>query len=54
MKRFKCRVVFSAYQTIEVEAPDWIEAETKAAELFNFECSKDGDVEVYDTVEMTT
>lgn len=54
MKRFKCRVVFSQYQTIEVEAQDWIEAETKAKELFNFDHSDDGDLEVYDTTEVTT
>lgn len=53
MKRFKCRVVFSQYQTIEVEAQDWIEAETKAKELFNFDSSDDGDLEVYDTTEVT-
>lgn len=52
--RFKCTLVHKMYQTVEVEANDWQEAELLAVNLFDDALASDDiEMEVYDTVEVT-
>lgn len=53
--KFKCTVVHKMYQTVEVEAANWQEAELLAVDLFDDALASDDiEMEVYDTVEVTT
>lgn len=52
--RFKCTLVHKMYQSVEVEANDWQEAELLAVDLFDDALASDDiEMEVYDTVEVT-
>jgi hypothetical protein len=54
MKKFKCVLVRSQYQTVELEAKDWNEAEAKAVDLFDADLLLEEEyVEVYDMTELT-
>jgi hypothetical protein len=54
MMKFKCTLVHKMYQTVEVEANDWQEAELLAVDLFDDALASDDiEMEVYDTVEVT-
>lgn len=53
--RFTCTLVQRIYQDVEVEAANWQEAEQIAIEQFDGMYSPEMvDIEVYDTVEVTT
>ena len=52
--KFKCTIVHKMYQTVEVEADNWQEAELLAVDLFDDALASDDiEMEVYDTVEVT-
>lgn len=53
MKKFKCVLVRSQYQTVELEAENWNEAEAKAVDLFDADSLLEEEyVEVYDLEEV--
>lgn len=55
MKKFKCVLVRSQYQTVEVEAEDYTKAEELAREMFDGNSLLEGEyVEVYDMEEVPT
>ena len=54
MKKFKCILVRTQYQTVVVKAKDWQEANELACERFDHDLLLDDEyVEVYDTEEVT-
>ena len=53
MKKFKCVLVRTQYQNVELEAEDWNEAEASAGDLFDVDKPiKEEYVEVYDMNEI--
>jgi hypothetical protein len=52
MKKFKCILLRSQYQTVEVEAEDYKQAEENAWVLFDESEVDDTYVEVYDLTEV--
>lgn len=52
MPKFKCVLVRSQYQTIEVEAEDYIKAEELARDMFDYDrLTEEEHIEVYDIEE---
>ena len=52
MKKFECILLRSQYQTVEIEAEDYEQAEENACELFDETKTDASYVEVYDLIEV--
>lgn len=53
MKKFKCTIVRTQYQTVEVEAESFGEAENVAQGMFDYDTPCEEYIEVYDMAEVT-
>ncbi len=54
MKKFKCTIVRTQYQTVEVKAENYGEAENVAQGMFDYDTPCEEYIEVYDMTEVTT